>query len=141
MVHSAVFYKHRKPAKRGSTTKLWMVLYRIFRLKMLYNNTANSILSIRFSENPRFSCISRRPAAIKSSVFPYFCPYKPKRGQRLYYFQALPFESEIHPLHNSVDLCRGHFVHTLNNEAEAKRRNDARRQQTRPRSHDYDRGR
>ena len=26
-------------------------------------------------------------------------------------------------------------------EAEAKRRNDARRQQTRPRSHDYDRGR
>ena len=86
-----------------------------------------------------FPCISRWSAAIKSSVFPYFCPYKPKRGQRLYYFQALPFESEIHPLHNSVDLCRGHFVHTLNNEAEAKRRmNNARRQQSR---HDYDIGR
>lgn len=90
---------------------------------------------------PFFSCIFRRPATIKSSVFPCFCPYYPKRGQRLYYFQVLPFESEIHPLHNFVDLCRGHFVHTLNNEAEAKRRNDARRQQTRPRSHDYDRGR
>ncbi len=73
--------------------------------------------------------------------FPLFLPIKPKRGQRLI-IQASPFESEIHPLHNSVDLCRGHFVHTLEEmDAEAKRRNDARRQQARTCSRDYDRGR
>ena len=51
------------------------------------------------------SCVSRRSAAIKLSVFPCFYPYKPGRGH-LQYFQASPFESEIDSLHKALPCTR-----------------------------------
>ena len=97
-LHSYILLISRRSS---SCCKYRIIIFSLLsKFRFVYPNLWNPLIFLHF---PQACCR-------KMLRFPLYLPLKTRTRHCLYYIQASPLESEIHPLHKPDSWCKGYFV-------------------------------